>query len=134
MSISEDEIKVLENYTKNGSTIEDNDLQNISGGVKLKSFVKGAALTLVSAAGIAGLVYTGGKFLKKKRPAKIIPTISEKPSEIPALEDSSKITTPPPVDHMGTPLGSSDLEKHVNALGTDDEWEQFNVAIRKALQ
>ena len=123
MSISEDEIKVLENYTKNGSTIEDNDLQNISGGVKLKSFVKGAALALVSAAGIAGLVYTGGKFLKKKKPAKIIPTISEKPSEILALEDSAKITTPPSVDHMGTALGSPDVEKHMDDLGTPDEWD-----------
>ena len=83
VSISEDEIKSLENYTKNGSSIEDNDLQNISGGVKFKSFVKGAALTLVSVAGAAGLVYVGGKFLdsrkKSQKPMSSTP-LEEKPN------------------------------------------------------
>lgn len=114
VSISEDEIKSLENYTKNGSSIEDNDLQNISGGVKFKSFVKGAALILVSAAGAAGLVYVGGKFLdSKKKSSKIIPNTPEEPA---------KIATPP-VDHMGTPLGSPDLDKMMDSMGTEEDWD-----------
>ncbi len=114
VSISEDEIKSLENYTKNGSSIEDNDLQNISGGVKFKPFIKGAAITLISAAGAAGLVYVGGKFLdSKKKSSKIIPTAPEEPA---------KITTPP-VDHMGTPLGSPDLDMMTGDMGNDDDWD-----------
>lgn len=78
MSISEDEIKSLENYTKNGSSIEDNNLQNISGGVKFKPFIKGAAITLISAASAAGLVYARGKFLdSKKEPPKNKLSISD---------------------------------------------------------